>query len=107
MLSKEELDAIEKAAGVECRHFIGKGGVWEIVVRAPNEREWEWYLDRREKPQYKVGALKELLFKIVVHPSPQEFPALCTRWPGLPYSETVNLGVQEMMGMIGEEVGKE
>lgn len=106
MLSNEELDAIQVKAGRECKRFVGKGGTWEIVVRSPTEAEWEFYLDRREKPQYKTGALKELLSKIVVFPTVPEFQALCEKYSGIAYSEAVNSGIQELMGMIAEEVGK-
>jgi hypothetical protein len=106
MLSNAELDAIEAKAGRECKRFVGKGGTWEIVVRSPTETEWEWYLDRREKPQYKTRALKDLLTTIVVFPTVPEFQGLCEKYSGIAYSEAINLGIQDLMGMIAEEVGK-
>src|SRR5450432_1220177 len=68
MLTNVQLEEIEAKAGRDCKRFIGKGGTWEIVVKAPTEAEWEFYLNRREQPLYKTGALKELLGKIVVYP---------------------------------------
>lgn len=105
-LTKEQLAEIEAKAGVDVMHFREKSGRWEIVLRGPTEAEWEFYITQLGRPQYKAGAIKELLSRIVVYPDPPAYAALVKRYPGIPYSEDVNMGVQVLMGMISQEVGK-
>jgi len=67
MLSKAQIDEHIKALGGDAVHFRGSGGSWEVILRPPQLKDWDFYLANRENAATKPSALLILIRSMVAY----------------------------------------
>lgn len=88
MLSKSEIEEQIKSLGGDAVHFRGAGGKWEVILKPPQLKDWDFYLANRESPEAKPLALLILVRSMVAYAGDpingerpvDTFDRLRTRW---------------------------
>lgn len=114
MLSKKEIDEKIASLGGDAVHFRGEGGKWEVILRPPQLKDWEFYLANRESPAAKPSALLILIRSMVAYagdPKDGEsatdtFDRLRTRWVSMAEAIGKQRRFDVFVGLVVEDEEK-
>jgi hypothetical protein len=95
MLSTEQISEMKAKHG-PLRMLKADGN--SVIVRRASETEWAVYLGHSANDSQRLGAMRHLLDKVVVHPAQSEFSAMVANAPGL--VQTFGIQATEFSGFL-------
>lgn len=116
MLSKAQIEERIKALGGDAVHFRGAGGTWEVILKPPQLKDWDFYLANRESPEAKPSALLILVRSMLAYAGdPIEgettpgatFDRLRTRWVSMVEAIGKQRRFDVFVGLVMEQEEKE
>ena len=114
MLSKAQIEERITALGGDAVHFRGAGGTWEVILRPPQLKDWDFYLANRESPEAKGAALLILIRSMIAYAgdpkdgesAPQTFDRLRTRWVSMAEAIGKQRRFDVFVGLVVEDEEK-
>ncbi len=79
---------------------------WEIAFRMPLPAEYQLFKSRSQKEATQSRAQELLIKQVLIHPTREKLDEFIGRWPGLCESNGITRALQEMLGLVSDEVEK-
>lgn len=83
MLTDEEIQSKIDALGGDALYLRGAAKQWEVVLKPPQLKDWEFFLANQNNPNTRGLAGYKVVRSMLAYPTPDEFDKLRTRWVGM------------------------
>ncbi len=107
MLTDEEIRSKITDLGGDAIHIRGAGAKWEVILKPPQLKDWEFFLANQNNPATKSLAGYKVVRSMIAYPSLDEFDTLRKRWVGMAEAIQRHPSFDRFIGLEVEAAEKE
>lgn len=107
MLTDEEIKSKIEALGGDALYLRAPGKQWEVILKAPQLKDWEFFMANQGNPATKALAGLKMVRSMLAYPTPEEFDQIRKRWVGIAEAIVKLKAFDSFIGLEVETMEKE